>query len=120
MVKITERDKVLRNKAFKVASNPGYNDNQRGLASMFYKFFDKASARSIVKPIPDQQLADELHKPIIRKFKKHKVYFSFKDNIWGTDLADMLLLGNMIKVLDSYYMLLIFLEIICLGGSVER
>ena len=35
------------------------------------------------------QHADELHKPIIRKFKKRKVYASFRDNIWGGDLADM-------------------------------
>ena len=34
-------------------------------------------------------LADELHKPIIRKFNKRKVYSQFKDNIWGVDLADM-------------------------------
>ena len=34
-------------------------------------------------------MADELHKPIIRKFKKRKVYSSFRDNIWGVDLADM-------------------------------
>ena len=37
----------------------------------------------------NQQLADELHKSIIRKFKKKKVYSSFKDNIWGVDVADM-------------------------------
>ena len=36
----------------------------------------------------NQQLANELHKPIIRKFKKRKVYLPFKDNIWGVDLAD--------------------------------
>ena len=34
-------------------------------------------------------LADELHKPIIRKFDKRKVHSQFKDNIWGVDLADM-------------------------------
>ena len=34
-------------------------------------------------------LADECHKPIIRKFNKRKVYSQFKDNIWGVDLADM-------------------------------
>ena len=34
-------------------------------------------------------LADELHKPVIRKFKKRKVYSQFKDNIWGVDLVDM-------------------------------
>ena len=38
---------------------------------------------------PNYQLANELHKPIIRKFKKRKVYSSFRDNIWGVDLADM-------------------------------
>ena len=34
-------------------------------------------------------LADELHKPIIRRFNKRKVYSQFKDNIWEVDLADM-------------------------------
>ena len=43
------------------------------------------------------QLADELHKPIIRKFNKRKVYSSFKDNIWGVDLADMQLLSKFNK-----------------------
>ena len=34
-------------------------------------------------------LADELHKPVIKKFSKRKVYSQLKDNIWGVDLADM-------------------------------
>ena len=38
---------------------------------------------------PNYQLANELHKPIIRKLKKIKVYSSFRDNIWGVDSADM-------------------------------
>ena len=42
----------------------------------------------------NQQLANELHKPIIRKFKKRKVYSSFKDNIWDVDLADMQLISK--------------------------
>ena len=41
----------------------------------------------------NQQLAEELHKPIIRKFEKRKVCLTFKDNIWGVDLADMQLLS---------------------------
>ena len=41
-----------------------------------------------------EQLVDELHKPIIRKFKKRKVQSAFKDNIWGADLADMQLLSK--------------------------
>ena len=39
--------------------------------------------------IPNKKIAEELHIPIIRKFKKRKVYSSFIVNIWGTDLADM-------------------------------
>ena len=43
------------------------------------------------------QLAEELHKPIIRKFEKRKVYSSFRDNIWGADVADMQLLSKFNK-----------------------
>ena len=97
LLKRTQSDKILKDKAFKIASNPKYEGYQRGLASMFYKFFDKKSKGSgIVTSLanksankPDCQLVDELHKPIIRKFKKIKVYSSFRDNIWGVDLADM-------------------------------
>ena len=42
----------------------------------------------------NQQLTEELHKPIIRKFEKRKVHAAFKDNIWGADLADMQLLSR--------------------------
>ena len=59
---------------------------------MVYKFFDKKSKGAGIKSMPNQQLANELHKPVIRKFKKRKVYSSFKDNIWGVDLADMQLI----------------------------
>ena len=61
---------------------------------MVYKFFDKKSKGSGLKI---QQLADESHKPIIRKFKKRyskDMYSSFKDNIWGVDLADMQLISK--------------------------
>ena len=89
LTKRTQSDKVLRDKAFKIASNPKYDGYQRGLASMVYKFFDKKSSGSGIANEPNYQLANELHKPIIRKFKKRKVYSSFRDNIWGVDLADM-------------------------------
>ena len=96
LIKRTQSDKVLRDKAFKIASNPNYNGYQRGLASMAYTFFDKkftsldkSKGRGINNE-PNCQLANELHKqPIIGKFKKRKVYSSFRDNIWGADLADM-------------------------------
>ena len=54
---------------------------------MFYKLFDKKSTGSGIAS--SSILADELHKPIIKKFNKRKVYSQFKDNIWGVDLADM-------------------------------
>ena len=89
LAKRTQSDKVLRDKIFKIASNPKYDGYQRGLASMVYKFFDKKSKGSGITNESNYQLANELHKPIIRKFKKRKVYSSFRDNIWGVDLADM-------------------------------
>ena len=60
---------------------------------MVYEFFDKKSMGSgILKNTTKSSsliLADELHKPVIRKFNRRKVYSQFKDNIWGVDLADM-------------------------------
>ena len=88
LINRTEADKVLRDKAYDIASNPKYDGYQRGLASMVYKFFDKKSTGSGLA-LNSLILADELHKPIIRNFNKRKVYLQFKDNIWGVDLADM-------------------------------
>ena len=45
----------------------------------------------------NKELAEELHKPIIRKYRKRKVYSPFIDNIWGADLADMQLLSKFNK-----------------------
>ena len=89
--KKTQSDKVLKDKAFAIANDPKYDGYQRGLASMVYKFFDTKSKGSGIKNEikENQQLANELHKPIIRKFKNRKVCSSFKDNIWGIDLSDM-------------------------------
>ena len=91
---------MLKNKAFDTAKYPKYDGYQRGLASMVYKFFDKKSEGSGAKHVntklipQNEQLADELHKPIIKKFKKRKVYSAFKDNIWAVDLADTQLLSR--------------------------
>ena len=74
LVKRTQSDKVLRDKAFKIASDPKCDGYQRGLASMFYKFFDKKSSGSGIANKPNYQPANELNKPIIRKLKKRKVY----------------------------------------------
>ena len=75
LINRTKSDKVVRDKAYDISSNPEYDGYQRALASMVYKF-------SLI-------LTNELHKPVIKKFNKRKVYSQFKDNIWGVDLADM-------------------------------
>ena len=74
LVKRTQSDKVLKDKAIKIASDPKYDGYQRGLASIVYKFFDKKSASfnkskgSVISNKPNYQLANELHKPTINKF----------------------------------------------------
>ena len=90
----TQSDIVLKNKAFKIATNLKHDVFQRGLASMAWKFCDKKSKGSGVE---NKQLADEIHKPTIKKFKIRKVYPSFKDNIWGIDLADIQLASRFNK-----------------------
>ena len=66
----TTSDKVLKDKAFNIAKNPKNDGYQKGLASMVYKFFDKNSKGGgvYVEVKHNEQLAKELHKPIIRNF----------------------------------------------------
>ena len=72
-------DKTLRDRAYEIARNRNYDGYQRALARMVYKFFDKktGSGTSV-----NEQLAKELHKSVIKKLKRRKVYARFKDNIW--------------------------------------
>ena len=60
---------------------------------MVYKFFDERTKGSGINNkgnlLVNSQLAEELHKPIIKNFKRRKLYSSFKDNIWTAGLADM-------------------------------
>ena len=88
-----QSDIVLKIKALKIAVDP----KERALASMVWKFFNERSKKIIGSGIENKQLANELHKPIIRKFKRRKVYSSHKDNIWDVDLADMSLIGKFNK-----------------------
>ena len=85
LVERTQSDNILKDKVFKIAIDPNYDGYQRGLASMVYKFFDKKST-SLNKSASlnkfskgsgianksaneqNYQLANELHKPIIKKF----------------------------------------------------
>ena len=82
LVKRTQSDKVLKDKVFEIASNPRYDGYQRGLASMVYKFFDKKSKGSGINNEPNYQLANELHKPITRKFKKEN-FIHYLEIIFG-------------------------------------
>ena len=65
---------------------------------MVYKFFNERTKESGInlqaKSLNNEALAEELHKPIIKNFKRRKVYSSFKDNIWCVDLADMQLISK--------------------------
>ena len=82
----------MHDEAFIIAKNPKYDGNQRDLASMVCKFFDKkeTSGGAVKNEImQNKKLAEELHKPIIKKFKKSKVYLLFIDNVWGAGLGDM-------------------------------
>ena len=108
-------DKILPTKAFNIAKNPKYDGCQRGLVSMVYKVFDKNTsatpersdtlatrnklAGSGIKNenIYNNELAEELHRLIIRKFKKRKVQSLFIDNIWGAHLAVMQLITKFDK-----------------------
>ena len=84
----TASDKILKDKAFNIAKNPNYDEYQRGLASIVYNFFDKnSSGRSIVDNNNNNnnnnnkqnlRSAEELHKPIIKKFKKEKFILDLK------------------------------------------
>ena len=76
-------DKVFRDKAFNIAKNPKYYGYQRGLASMVFKFFDKKTSVEKAKNeiISNKELAEELGKPVIRKFEKIKVHSPFTYNI---------------------------------------
>ena len=115
LTKRTVADKILRNRAFNIGKDPKYDGYQRRLASMVYTFFDKKSKGNGVKHVnskltpQNQQLAEELHKPIIKKFEIRKVHTAFKDNIRDADLADMQLLRKcnkgirfLLRVIDIF------------------
>ena len=79
-------DKILKDKVYQIATNSKYDRYQRGVASIVYKFFDKETGAGMSV---NEELGQELHKPVIKKTKSRKVYSRFKDNIWEADLPDM-------------------------------
>ena len=75
----------MKKRTYDIARNPKY-DCQKGLASMAYNCFDKKTgSRASVK----EELAQELHKPVIKKFRIRRVYARFKYNIWAAGLSKM-------------------------------
>ena len=95
----TVSDTILDDKAFSIAKNLKYDGYERDLASMVYKILDKmstlvtdksASSGDVKSKIMStQELAENLHKAIIRKFEKRKVHSFCRDNVWGADLTDI-------------------------------
>ena len=76
----------MKDRAYETAINPKYDGYQRRLVIMVYKILDKTkeSGASI-----NEEIAQILHKLVIEKFKRTKVYARFKDNSWAADLAEM-------------------------------
>ena len=86
LAKKTISEKILKDRVYEIARNRNYNGYQRTLASMVYKLFDKKTGSGVSV---NEQLAEELHKPVIKKFKRRKVYTRFKENIWVAALTEM-------------------------------
>ena len=80
---------VIFELSLNIAEGPKYD--------LVYKFLDKETSDSGIKNIPNKELAEELHKPIIRKSNKRKLHSPFIDNIWGAGLAYMQLIGKFNK-----------------------
>ena len=82
-VRRTQSDKVLKDKAFKIASDPKYNGYQRGLASMIYKFFDKKSSRVVL--LTNQNISWQMNfiSLLLKNLKKEKYIHPSKTIFWG-------------------------------------
>ena len=103
----TASEKILHDKAFSIVKNPKYDGHNCVTSSMVYNFFDeKVSATRANKfadggikneNMLDWQLAKELHKPIIKIFKKTKVQSPFIDNILGAHFPDTQLIRKFNK-----------------------
>ena len=86
LARTTISEKFLKERASEIARNPKYEGHQRVLASMVKCFDGKTGLAASV----NEELAEELHKPVIKKFKRRRVYARFKDNIWAADLNDFI------------------------------
>ena len=94
----------MKCRAYEIARYCNYDGYQRALASMVYRFFDKKTGAGINV---NKRLAEELHKPVIKKFERRKVYVIFQDNIWAADSAEMQSLSSKNK---NFKYLLCFID----------
>ena len=88
----------MKDRAYKIARNRGYEGYQRALANMTYTFFDKKTRSGV---IVSEELAEELHEVVTKKFKRRKFYARFKANIWAANLAEMESLSSKYKNVKS-------------------
>ena len=86
LAKRTISDKISKDRAYEINRNQKYDGHQWALASKIYKFFDKKAGPGVCE---NEELAEELHKPVSKKFKRRKVFARFKDNIWAADAIEM-------------------------------
>ena len=86
LAKRTISDKILKDRAYEITRNCGYDGSQRALASMVYMFFDKKTGSGVCV---NEKLAKELHEQVTKKLKRRKVCARFKDNICAADLTEM-------------------------------
>ena len=94
--KTKQSDKVLKDKAFEIANNPKDDGSQGDLAHCFRSFLIKNQKEVVLKMKlkKNQQLDEQLHKPINRKFRRRKVCCCFKDNTLCVGLADIHLMSK--------------------------
>ena len=90
----TNSGNILKDRADESARNCGYDGYQRALASMIYKAFDKKTGSQTIatgktRLSVEEQLAQELHKLVTKKFNRRKVYARFKGNISAADLTEI-------------------------------
>ena len=77
----------MKHKDYEIARDQKHEGFQRAVTSMAYTFFDKKIGLSVSV---NEEPAEELHKPVIKIFKRRKSYSRFEDNIWVADLAEMI------------------------------
>ena len=76
----------MKDRGYEIARNCGYDGYQRALASMVYDFFHKKAGSGVIVTSKigvsvNEESDKELHKPVIKKFKRRRVYGRFKENI---------------------------------------